>query len=135
MGVRQHVFNVLTQDPSLSAIFANRVSSGESLMTAQIAKPYIVYRMGNDTDEGMFDDPDVPSRPNRQFFMVYIHDERPDYTGIDTYCQLVKNAFRLNPKSPSDNVVWTTFLEQSADFDDVTLDTVFRYLRFQAVMV
>lgn len=135
MSARQYVFNVLTQDPSVSAIFADRVYAGESLMSAQLSKPYIVFRMGSDPDEGLFDDPDVPSRPNRQFFMVYIHDERPDYTGIDSYCKLVKNAFRLNPKSPSDSVVWTTFLEQSGDFDDVTLDTVFRYLRFQAVMV
>ncbi|SRR6266702_401126 len=134
MTARQHIFTVLTSDSGLAAIFADRVFGGGSMMTAQHTKPYIVYRLGNDTDEG-FDDPDVPARPHRQFFTVYIHDERPSYVNLDTYCSLVKTAFRLNSKSAGDSVVWTTFLEQSADFDDVTLDTIFRYLRFQAVMV
>jgi hypothetical protein len=133
MSLRTFVTAVLKNDPDLAAVFSGRVLTGQSLMTAQQTKPYIVYKMMNDSDEG-WDDPDVPARPHRQYFMVYIHDERPSYDNLDGYTDLVKNAFRLNPSSASDRITWITYLERSADFDDVTLDTVFRYLRFQAVM-
>jgi hypothetical protein len=124
---------VLKTDTALQAVFSGRVLAGQSVMTAQQTKPYIIVKLMNDLDEG-FDDPDVVARPHRQFFMVYIHNERPSYVDLDDWCSLVKNAFRLIPSSPADRITWITFLEQSADFDDVTLDTVFRYLRFQAVM-
>lgn len=133
MSLRQFVASVLKGDTSILAATQGRIFSGQSVMTAQQAKPYIVVKLMNDLDEG-FDDPDVQARPHRQFFMVYIHDERPSYINLDGYCDLVKKAFRLNPSSSQDRIVWTTFIEQSADFDDVSLDTVFRYLRFQAVM-
>jgi hypothetical protein len=133
MGVRQFVVQTLKNDPDLKAVFGDRVSAAQSLMTAQTPKPYIIVSMGNDTDEG-WDDPDVDARPHRQFFTVYIHDTRPSYVNLDDYTDLVKAAFRLNQSSPGDRITWITYLERSADFDDVTLDTVFRYLRFQAVM-
>ncbi len=132
MSVRTFAYKVLTTEPGVDAVFGGRVAAGQSVMTAQSEKPYIVIKMMNKTDEG-FDDPDVAARPARQYFMVYIHDERPSYTGLDDWCDLVKQAFRLNPASASDRITWITFLEQSSDFDDVTLDTVFRYLRFQAI--
>lgn len=133
MSIRSFVTTVLKTDTALQPIFAGRVLAGQSLMTAQTAKPYLVTKFMNDLDEG-FDDPDVDARPHRQFFMIYVHGERPSYVDLDVWCGLVKNAFRLRQTSPADRITWITFLEQSADFDDVTLDTVFRYLRFQAVM-
>jgi len=133
MSLRTFITTALKLDPDLAAIFSGRVLAGQSLMSAQNPKPYIVVKMMNDNDEG-WDDPDVSARPHRQFFMVYIHDQRPSYVNLDDYTDLVKNVFRLNPSSPPDRITWITYIERSADFDDVTLDTVFRYLRFQAVM-
>lgn len=133
MSLRTFITDVLKTDTALQAVFAGRILSAQSLMTAQNTKPYIVTKMMNDLDEG-FDDPDVVARPHRQFFMIYLHNERPSYVDLDDWCVLVKNALRLRPSSSKDRITWITFIEQSADFDDVTLDTVFRYLRFQAVM-
>lgn len=133
MSLRTFITEVLRTDTALQEVFASRVLAGQSIMTAQTPKPYIVVKLMNGIDEG-FDDPDVVSRPHRQFFMIYLHNQRPSYVDLDDWCGLVKNAFRLRPTSSADRITWITFLEQSADFDDVTLDTVFRYLRFQAVM-
>lgn len=134
MGARQFVVNTLAADSNLGQIITrDQIKSGMSVMTAQLQKPYIIVKMMNAPDIG-WDDPDVPARPRSQYFMVYVHDARSSFVQIDTICELVKNAFRLNPSSPDDKVVWTTFLEQSSDFDDVSLDTVFRYMRFIATM-
>lgn len=133
MSLRTFITDVLKTDTGLQAVFSGRVIASQAMMTAQTPKPYIVTKMMNDLDEG-FDDPDVPARPHRQFFMVYLHNERPSYVDLDDWCVLVKNAFRLRSSSSEDRITWITFIEQSADMDDVTLDTVFRYLRFQAVM-
>ena len=134
MGAREYVVSVLKNDAGIGALITpDRIKSGQAVMTAQIQKPYIIVKMTNDPDLG-FDDPDIQARPHQQFFIVYVHDARPSYLQIDQICDLVKEAFRLNPSSTSDRVVWTQYLERSADFDDVTLDTVFRYMRFIAVM-
>jgi hypothetical protein len=134
MGARQFVVNTLAGDSDIGELITrDRIKSGMSVMTAQIQKPYIIVKMMNAPDLG-WDDPDVDVRPKSQYFMVYVHDERSSFVQLDTICDLVKNAFRLNPSSKDDRVVWTTFLEQSSDFDDVSLDTVFRYMRFIATM-
>lgn len=134
MGAREYVSRILTTDLDLSQIVdSSRIKMGQSLMTAQIVRPFIVVKMMNDPDLS-WDDPDVDLRPHQQYFMVYVHDTRTSYVQIDQICDLVKNAFRLNPSSSDDKVVWTTYLERSGDFDDVTLDTVFRYMRFIATM-
>jgi hypothetical protein len=133
MSLRTFLSSVLKTDTALAQVFNARVYADQSVMTAQTVKPYIIFKLMNDLDEG-FDDPDVQARPHRQFVMVYVHGERPSYTDLDDYCALVKDAFRLRPSSSEDRITWMTFIEQSADFDDVSLDTVFRYLRFQAVM-
>lgn len=134
MSLRTWATSVLKTDTGLLAAFDGRVFAGQSLMTAQITKPYLVVKLMNDLAEFPDDDPDVVARPHRQFFMIYVHGERPSYADLDNYCDLVKRAFQLNSGSVADRITRTLFLEQSADFDDVSLDTVFRYLRFQAVM-
>lgn len=134
MGAREFVLRVLKTDLDIGAIISpDRIKTGQSMMTAQVAKPYIVVNFTNDPDLG-WDDPDVDARPHMQYFIVYVHDARPSYVQVDQICDLVKNAFRLNPSSTDDKVVWTTYLERSGDFDDVSLDTVFRYMRFIATM-
>jgi hypothetical protein len=133
-SAREYVVNTLAADSDLGQIVTrDRIKSGGSMMTAQLTRPYIVVSMMNAPDLG-WDDPDVPARPRSQYFMVYVHNDRASYVQLDSICELVKNAFRLNPSSPDDKVVWTTFLEQSSDFDNVSLDTVFRYMRFIATL-
>lgn len=108
-------------------IIGDRVFAQGSLLTGQTVKPYIVYTVGNNTDEG-YSDPDS-FRPNRQFFQVYIHDEVGDYSQIDSLVRAVKDAFLNAPLSG--DVAGVSYLETSRDLDDPTLQTIMRYVRFQ----
>lgn len=134
MSIRSFIFNTLTGYAPLSELVGQRVYASESIMDAQQTKPFLVYRMGADPKEPIFDDPDIVLNPHRQFFQVWVHDDRPSYLRIDNICDLVQAAFRSTPTSASDMVIWVSFKDRSDDFDDVVLDTVFRYLRFEAAM-
>ena len=124
---RQFVYNVMTGYAPLTALVGTRVMQQGSLLSAQTVKPYLVYRMGNNTDEGMAD-PDS-KRPGRQFFQVYIHDEVGDYTRIDDIVKHLKDAFLA--AQPSGDVCGIQYLETSGDLDDPTLESIMRYARFQ----
>lgn len=101
-------------------------------MTSSIEEhPFVVYKLGNDTAEELSEDTDI----TRQFFQVWVHDyfdsETADYDRIDDVITAIKTAFK---NAGGVNGVWTTrFLETSQDLNDETLNTVFRYLRFQLI--
>jgi hypothetical protein len=111
--------------------FAGNVLQGESLLTGKIPPPFAIYRMGNDTNEALWDD--YPDNPNagRQFFQVYIHDKPADYARIDDLKDAVIEAFKAAVLPAG--VVAVRYLETSRDLDDGTLGTIYRYLRFQLV--
>lgn len=111
--------------------FNNNVIQGEAVTTARIAPPFAVYRMGNDTNEALWDDqPDNPSA-GRQFFQVYIHDKPADYDNIDNLVKQVIDA--LVNATPPAGIIAVRYLETSRDLDDATLGTIYRYVRFQLV--
>lgn len=111
--------------------FGTRVYQGEAILNAKIAPPFAVYRMGNDTNEALWDDqPDNP-KAGRQFFQVYIHDKPADYDNIDTLVTKVINALVNTPPPPG--IIAVRYLETSRDLDDATLSTIYRYVRFQLV--
>lgn len=124
---RQFVYDVITGYAPVTTLVGERVFQQGSLLTAQTIKPYLVYTMGNNTDEEM-SDPDS-FRPARQFFQIFVHDEVGDYTRIDTIMGHLKNAFLSAPLSG--DVCGVQYLEASRDLDDPTLESIMRYSRFQ----
>lgn len=120
----------LTQDFDLNNMFAGRVFQGESLQNSTQVKPFLVYRLGNDTSEQLSEE-DV--HPHRQFFLVYVHDVPYDYQKVDEGCSLVIRAFR-GWTSAADNIMQVRYLETSRDLYDSVLDTVYRYVRFQLIL-
>ncbi len=95
--------------------------------------PYIVYKLGNESTEEFSDDRDI----SRQFLQVWVHDytdgAAADYDRIDRIIAIIRRVFR-RLTSADDGSVWQVrYLETSADLDDDTLKTVFRYLRFQVI--
>ena len=126
---RQFIFDTL-RTPALEDKVGDRVFQQASVLTAQHYKPFLIYTIGNNTDEGMAD-PDTYT-PSRQFFQVYIHDAVGDYAQIDDLIKLVKTAF-LTAALP-DDVSGVQYLETSRDLDDPTLQTIMRYVRFQLAM-
>jgi len=133
MKARHFVYDRLTQAAvaSLLADGANSVYAKKAMTSSVEVHPYLVYKMGNDTSEEFSEEREV----SRQFFQVWVHDyfdgNTADYDKIDTIITTLKNVFKNAGGVPG---VWTTrYLETSQDLDDDTLNTVFRYLRFQLI--
>lgn len=108
-----------------------RIYAKKSMTSSVEEHPFIVYKLGNDTSEDFSEDRDI----TRQFFQVWVHDysdgDTADYDRIDTIITAVKQVFK---NASGTEGVWTTrFLETSQDLNDETLNTVFRYARFQLI--
>lgn len=132
---RQWAYTTLTQDVGLGELVSgDRILQGQSMMTAQIERPFIVLKFSADVDLDAFDDPDIVQRPNHQIFEVWCHDSRPSYVQIDSICDLVKKALRTEQSSVAAYIMAVKFIGISADLQDMTMDTVLRYLTFQLVM-
>lgn len=102
-------------------------------MTTSIeACPYIVYKMANSSDVELAEDTPI----DRIYFQVWVHDfadaETADYMRIDEVVKQVRAAFRL--LGSAEENIWTIrWLETSQDLNDDTLNTVFRYVRFEMI--
>lgn len=126
--MRTWLQNTLTTHPGLSALVGDRVFQGGSLSSSLTPKPYVVVILGNDTSEGLGEDVDL----HRQFFTLYVHDEPGDYSRIDDIVTQLKHAL-VNAFNKEAGVITVRYLETSRDLDDETLNTILRYIRFQAI--
>lgn len=126
--MRTWLYQKLVNDPTLEGIFGARMYQGESMTTSVIEKPFLVYTIGNATNELLSEDDD---QPQRQFFQIYIHDEPADYTRIDDAIDAVKKL--LVNSTDNGDVINVLYLETSRDLDDETMGTIMRYIRFQAI--
>jgi hypothetical protein len=121
-------------DPSITILVGDtdpRIFAKKTMTSSKEHHPFVVYKLGNDTSEEFSEERDV----TRQFFQVWVHDfndgKTADYAKIDEVILAIKNVFKNAGGIPG---VWTTrYLETSQDLDDDTLNTVFRYLRFQLI--
>lgn len=129
MSLRSWMRDQLVLDPALAEVIEERVYQSASLRDATIKTPFLVYHMGNDTDEAL----GYGATAHRQYFMIYVHDQYADYVRIDAIIDLVIAALR-DRGSAKEGVYTVRFLEKSQDMTDASLNTIFRYLRFQFVM-
>jgi len=93
--------------------------------------PFLVIGLGNETNEGLAEADDHITE--RQFFSIWIHDRGGDYTLIDQIIDRVKKIFR-EAFSVEYQVTMVTYLETSQEFENQTYNTLFRYVRFQAII-
>lgn len=128
---RAWLHQTILTNSALNIFHNGRVYQAQSMRTADLPKPYIVHRFGNDTDENIAES-DI--QPHRQFFQVYVYDEIGDYVQIDQAIYALKQALSSALHSPPDNVITVIYLETSQDFIDETLCAIFRYARFQLIM-
>jgi hypothetical protein len=136
--MRAWLYDHLTTDPDLIGALRTdvngiltRVMPRVSQDTINIPKPFLVYGLGNNTNEDLAEDNDHEA--HRQFFQVWIHDEGGDYGLIDDMVEIVKGAFQGKNHPPS-NVTQVRWLETSGEFANETYNTIFRYVRFQAII-
>ena len=136
MTARHFIYRTLITNPGIANLVGGmdnpRIWAKKTMTSSIAAHPYMVYKLGNDTAEDLSEDTDF----SRQFFQVWFHDHEDtktaDYDKIDDLVHATKQAFRL-ASSPEDGVVAVKFLETSQDLNDETLNTVFRYSRFQLI--
>lgn len=135
MTARTFVYETLSGNAALTELIGgdNPRIFAKKTMTSSIEKhPFLVYKFGNATSEGLSE----TINAERQFFQVWVHDyhdgETADYMRIDAVVDAVKNALRAKG-SGADGVWMINFLETSQDLNDETLNTIFRYIRFQLI--
>jgi len=132
--MRTWLYQTLINAPTLQAVLeatdlSERVFQGESLDTNQIIKPFLVYTIGNSTSEHLSD----YHTANRQFFTIFVHDQPADYTKIDDVVKVVKTLL-VGAGDKASHMMIIRHLETSRDLDDQTMNTILRYIRFQAIM-
>lgn len=133
MTLRTYLYSTLTENALLVPLVAGRVFPKKSMSSSVEDHPFVVYKLGNDTNEGLGD----TNSPHRQYFQIYVHDVNinglGDYTLIDQVLGVIKDLLD-GASSGADEVITIRYLETSQDLDDETLNTVFRYARFQAII-
>lgn len=130
-SVREFIQTTLKTDTDLLANHGGRVFQGQSMRTADLTKPFLVHKFGNDTTEDLAE---VDVTPHRQFFSVWIYDEIGDYVRIDNMITEVKKALSALCNSPINGIITIRYLEASQDLEDQTFNAIFRYVRFQLIM-
>lgn len=92
---------------------------------------FIIFGLGHLSEEDISEDPDFEM--GRQFFQIWVHDPGPSYQVVDEVLPIVKKLFRgRSEKTLGINQV--RYLETSQEFNNETYNTVFRYIRFQAII-
>lgn len=127
--MRQFIYDTLRNDLDVQAFCDDRIYQGESLDHSELVRPFIVYRVGNETSELFSEDAQTP---HRVFFQVYLHDTPADYMRIDEGVKAVIKALK-GARDPAYKILRVNYLETSRDLDDSELRTILRYVRFQAV--
>lgn len=113
---------------------ASRVLPRKSQGTIEGTRPFIVYGLGNATEENLTDETADEGWAERQFFQIWVHDETRSFVKIDRIVSEIKKLF--NGLAPGvGEVLVIRYLETSQEFGNETYNTNFRYIRFQAVMV
>lgn len=135
--MRPWLYDKLAHASELKGFFADPnkqvpVFPRESFDSTQVGRPFIVYGLGNDTNESLSEDPNFYD-PSRQFFQVWVHDSGGDYSRIEDIMDIVKLLLK-NGNAPAYGLVSVIWLEDSQEFSDQTFGTIFRYMRFQAIL-
>ena len=132
MTARTWLFDQLSQLTSHGV--GDRVFAKKSMTSSVEDHPYIVFKFGNNTNRDLSEAVDASS----QFVQIFVHDyadtETGDYLKIDEVIKEIKTKLE-NQGSAADGVITTLYLETSQDLDDLTLSTVFKYIRLQLVLV
>lgn len=131
MTIRTWVYDQLRLT-SLPHDAHTRVFPKRSMRSAVEDHPFIVYKLGNESDMGLSE----TSTAAQQYFQIYVHDfsdvETGDYMKIDDVVAAIK-ARLTTASSSGDGIIEVKYLETSQDLNDETLSTVFKYIRFVAV--
>lgn len=137
--MRAWLYDRLTTDPNLWPYLGGefdiqrRVMPRRSQENILGPRPFIIYGLGNTSNEQLGDSTAQDHEAYRQFFQIWIHDEGGSYFDIDDIVEVVKKRLEgaSDPISHLTTVIW---LETSQEFNNETYNTLFRYIRFQGII-
>lgn len=135
MTARTWLYHQLTaaEHTALRELIGDRVFAKKTMQSSVEVHPYLVFKLGNDTNEALAETVDV----HRQFIQIFVHDYTDvtvgDYQKIDDIITELKKIL-VNASSAPDGVISVQYLETSQDLNDETLSTVMKYVRFQLII-
>lgn len=138
MLLRQFIYQRMTGSDDLKTwlgvgeeeSISDRIMPRASQTTITGPRPFIIYGLGNITNEFQSED---GVRAYRQFLQIWLHDEGGDYSRIDNGLEVVKTLF-VNAQSADCDLTTINWLETSQEFTSEQYNTIFRYHRFQAII-
>lgn len=138
MSARVFIYQTLCSTPSIAdevgGLENPRVFAKKSMTSSVEDHPFIVYKLGNATSLNITGEDEDLSEVENQFIQVWVHDyedkDTADYMRIDRVLLAIKKRLK-NAASPADGVYGFQYLETSQDLNDETLNTVFKYARYQ----
>ena len=136
MTARTFIYRTLVNNPGVTSLVGGaanpRVFAKKTMTSAVEEMPFIVYKLGVESNLDIAED----ERLVRQYLQVWVHDvdseDHADYMRIDEVLSAVKESLHL-ASSISDGVISSEFIETSQDFNDDTLNTLFKYSRFTLI--
>lgn len=136
--MRAFLYDLLTTDEDLQSELGgagdilNRVLPRRSRDNIEGPRPFLIFGLGNSTAEDLADSTANDATAERQFFQVWVHDDSKSYLRIDRMVDMVKK--RLTGQSDGKSILTIRYLETSQEFNNETYNTIFRYIRFQAII-
>lgn len=138
--MRVWLYDTLTQDTELQGMLGGvegiktRVIPRRSQTSIEVQSPFLIYGLGNNTNEGLGDPTANDVDAHRQFFQIWIEEEDSgSYAKIDEFIPVIKRLL-TGASSPENNIMTIAWLENSQEFNNETYNTLFRYMRFQAIL-
>lgn len=135
MTARTFIYGTMLADEQLAGLVGGdnpRIFAKKTMTSAVEEHPFVVYKLGNETLEVANEEWEA----SRQFFQIWVHDyhdsETGDYTRIDEIIERLRKVFWLK-NSAAEGVWITNWIETSQDLNDDTLNTLFKYVRFQLI--
>lgn len=136
--MRAWLYELLTTDAELAdqlggvEAIVDRVIPRRGGENVDLPTPYLVFGLGNATNESLGDSTAGDVEAERQFFEIWVHDSGGSFLTIDDIIILVKKRL-TGASNPAANVITIRYLETSGEFSNETYNTIFRYIRFQAI--
>ena len=137
--MRAWLYDTLTASTELQAYFGgaeeikDRVMPRRSQGTILVEKPFLIFGLGNSTNEQLEDSTADDAQAERQFFQIWVHDEGGSYALIDDIIPKIKREL-VGKSHPASRLITVIYLETSQEFSNETYGTIFRYIRFQAIL-
>lgn len=138
MSARVFIYSTLCTTPEIANFVGGlenpRVFAKKSMTSSVEDHPFIVYKLGNSTSLDIAAEDEDINEVENQFLQIWVHDfadeKTADYMRIDSVLLAIKRTFR-NAANPADGVFGLQYIETSQDLNDETLNTVFKYARYQ----